>query len=115
MSKAPKRRPPQLTSDQIRYLRGLGHHLSPLAMVGKDGIDDNLIKTVQDNLTAHELIKVKVQHGSPLDRKEAAAALAVATASALVQVLGNTFLLYRPNPDRKGEAAIALPAAKKKG
>ncbi len=81
-------------------------------MVGKEGISKTLIQAVNDNLDAHELIKVRVQDTSPLDRKEAAAALAEATGSALVQVLGKTFLLYHENKDRKDEGKIILPQKK---
>jgi RNA-binding protein len=90
---------PKLNGSQIRHLRGLGHHLADLAMIGKEGITPNLIKAVQDNLVAHELVKVRVQDTCPLDRKEAVAQLATAAVAAVVQVLGKTALIYRPNPD----------------
>lgn len=103
-----------LSNDHIRYLRGLGHHLKPLAMVGKEGITETLARSVSDNLKAHELVKIRVQDTSPLDRREAGAALAEETGSALVQVLGKTFLLFRENKDRKDEGKIVLPKKKKK-
>ena len=30
-----------LTSQQIRYLRGLTHHLQPVVMVGDKGLNEN--------------------------------------------------------------------------
>jgi RNA-binding protein len=41
-----------------------------------------------------------------MDRHEAADALAIRTKSDVAQVLGNTVLLYRPDPD---EPVIKLP------
>jgi RNA-binding protein len=41
---------------------------------------------------------VKILEGAPVDRKEAAAELARAADAALAQVLGRTFLLYKPHP-----------------
>ena len=98
-----------LTGKQARYLRGLGHHLKPLAMLGREGITDTVIAAVDAVLDARELVKVKVGNGCPLDRKEAAAFLAVKTFSAVVQVLGKTILLFRQNPDRDDDKAIRLP------
>ena len=91
---------PKLSGTQLRHLRGLGHHLADLGMIGKEGITPNLVKAVQDNLVAHELVKVRIQDTCPLERKEAVEQLAAAAVAAVVQILGKTALLYRPNPDR---------------
>ncbi|MEA3547546.1 MAG: YhbY family RNA-binding protein [Thermodesulfobacteriota bacterium] len=104
-----KKKTKQLTSRQTRYLRGLGHHLSPVAMIGREGLSHSLIGSVNQVLLAHELIKIKVQDNSPLDRKEAATELAGLTGSSLVQVLGKTALLYRENPDRAIDKKIRFP------
>ena len=108
MSKA-KKKPQTVTPKQGQYLRGLGHHLSPLAMVGHGGIDDQLVTAVEDVLTAHELIKIKLQSNCPLDRKEVAAVLSTKTRAATIQILGKTILLYRENKDKKGDKKITLP------
>lgn len=104
-----KKKIKQLTSQQTRYLRGLGHHLNPVAMIGREGFSDSLIASVNQVLQAHELIKIKVQDNSPLDRKEAAIELAGLTGSSLVQVLGKTALLYRENQDRAIDKKIRFP------
>jgi len=99
---------PKLTSKEIRHLRGLGHHLAVLAMIGKEGITDNLVKAVVDNLTAHELVKVRIQDTCPLERGDAVDQLAAAAGAAVVQVLGKTALIYRPNPDLDEDKKISL-------
>ena len=96
---------PELTGKQNRYLRGLGHGLSPYVMIGKHHLSDDVIKATDEALVAHELVKVRIQEGCLEDRKIVAAELADATGSAVVQVLGKTFLLYRPSD----EPAITLP------
>ena len=58
-----KQKNKKLTGKQKRYLRGLGHHLKPLLMLGRDGITDNVISAANAVLDAHELIKVKVGNG----------------------------------------------------
>lgn len=86
----------ELTGKQNRFLRGLGHGLRPFVMIGKQHLSDEVVKAADEALLAHELIKVKIQEGCLTDRRTAAAELAAETGAALVQVLGKTFLLYRP-------------------
>jgi RNA-binding protein len=89
-----------------RHLRALGHDLTPVVYVGKEGLTDGVVTATKAALLTHELIKVKVQSEAPLDRKEAATQLAERTESALAQVLGRTFLLYRRHPKKP---KIVLP------
>ncbi len=99
----------KLTSKQTKYLRGLGHHLSVLAMVGREGMAKTVITAVEEVLRAHELVKVKIQNNCPVDRKEAALQLSEATGATVVQVLGKTVLLFKENHDPKREEKIRLP------
>ena len=99
----------KLTNKQTRHLRALGHHLSPLTMIGREGISKTLVKSAQDNLTAHELIKVRIQNNCPLDRKEAVANLAETVGAAVAQTIGKTALLYRENVDLDPDQKIKLP------
>jgi RNA-binding protein len=104
-----KQKNKKLTGKQKRYLRGLGHHLKPLLMLGRDGITDNVISAANAVLDAHELIKVKVGNGCLMERREASDAIAERTGSEVVQVLGNTFLIFRENSDLNDEHRIKLP------
>lgn len=98
-----------LTGKQRRHLRALAHDMKPLVQVGKGGIDDGLIKAVDQALVDHELVKVKLGESAGLDRHEAADELAASTKSEVAQVLGNIVLLYRPDPE---EPKIVLPKTK---
>lgn len=89
----------ELRGKQIRFLRGLGHHLQPVVMIGKEEVTGKVIAATDEALATHELIKVKLQEGCLTDRKVVAAQLAEATKSGVVQVLGKTILLYRPAED----------------
>lgn len=70
-----------LTSKQRAYLRGLANSAETILQVGKEGISENLIKQVDDALTARELIKGKVLETAPGFAGEIAAQLAEATGS----------------------------------
>jgi len=101
-----------LKGKQARHLRGLGHHLSPLVMIGKEGVTDNLTAALEVVLAAHELVKVKIQEGCPSGREEVAELLAKNTKSKIAQIIGKTFLLFRENKDLKVDKKIKLPASK---
>ena len=97
--------PITLTGKQNRYLRGLGHGLKPAVMVGKHHLSEEVIRAADAALEKHELIKVRIQEGCLAERSTVAAELAAETFSAVVQILGNTFLLYRPGKEK----VITLP------
>ncbi|MCX5864748.1 MAG: ribosome assembly RNA-binding protein YhbY [Deltaproteobacteria bacterium] len=102
-----------LTGKEARHLRGLGHHLSPLVMIGKDGVTDNLTTALEEVLSAHELVKVKLQDGCPYARVEAAELLAQKSRSRIAQIIGKTFLLFRENKELKADKKINVPSGKK--
>lgn len=95
-----------LTGKQRRHLRALGHKLEIVVHVGKAGLDDGIIAAVNQALTDHELIKLKIGESAGVDRHEAAEALATKTKSQVAQVLGYTVLLYRRHPQKP---VIVLP------
>ena len=84
-----------LTGKQKRYLRGLGHGIKPVIMVGKGEISAALIRETDEALNAHELIKVKILESCLSDRELVAKELADACTADIAQILGRTFLLYR--------------------
>lgn len=85
-----------LTGKQKRHLRALGHKLKAVIQIGKKEIEAALISEANAALDHHELIKVKLLESCPLDRGEASSLLARACGADIAQILGNTFLLYRP-------------------
>ena len=91
---------------QRQFLRGLGTGLRPTAYLGKEGISDGLVKSLEEAYANSELIKVRIERSCPLSRKEAAPELARVTESHLIQILGRTVLLYRPDAE---EPKIQLP------
>ena len=95
----------KLTGKQNRFLRGQGHGLRPFVMIGKQHLNEEVIKATNEALDTHELIKVRIQEGCLTDRKTVAAELANETCAAVVQIIGHTFLLYRPAE----EPTITLP------
>ena len=104
----------ELTSKQRAQLRGLANSIDTILHVGKDGIGDNLVKQADDALEARELIKGKVLENCMLTSREAAEALASATRSQVVQVIGTKFVLYRPTHKKDKKDKIVLVEGKKR-
>lgn len=90
-----------LTSKQRAYLRGLATNEPTIMQIGKGGIGENLIKTVSDALEARELIKLSVLENCEYTTREAADALAQATDSDVVGVIGRKIILYRESVNHK--------------
>ena len=88
-----------LTSKQRAQLKGLANSIDAILQVGKGGIGEQLIKQVNDALAARELIKMHVLETAPQPIAEIAAALAEATDSDVVQVIGQKMILYRRNKE----------------
>ena len=90
-----------LTPRQRAYLKSLAHHLKPVAYVGKEGVVDATIRSIQEALHTRELMKVKVQEAAPLNVREAGAELEAAIeSSTVVQTIGRVVILYRPHPEK---------------
>lgn len=100
--------PPALSNAQKKTLRRLGHELTPLVTIGKEGLTDSVIEAIDSVLTSFELIKVKLLNTTPLDKKSAADVIPKRTSSNLVQLIGKTLLLYRPNPKRPKDKRVKL-------
>ncbi len=86
-----------LTSKERAKLRGLANSIETILQVGKSGMGPQLIKQVEDALTARELIKLRVLETCPQPAKEIAHQLAEATGSDPVQIIGSRFVLYKRN------------------
>ena len=90
-----------LSESQKKYLRGLGHALKPLVLIGDAGLSDSVRAEFESTLSHHELIKVSVRVGDRKLRDEIIRELCASSGAALVQRVGNMALLYRENPEKK--------------
>jgi len=86
-----------LTSKQRAQLRALANPIETILQVGKSGVGEQLIKQVDDALTARELIKLRVLETAPGSVREIAEELAQAANAEVVQTIGTRFVLYRRN------------------
>lgn len=109
MSPNTSQSPSMLTTRQKQFLKGLAHHLNPLVQIGKEGMTSGIIDTVNAELLNHELLKVKIGNNSGLEKHSTSQDVADLTQSNLVQLIGKTFVLYKPNPEKPRDKRILLP------
>lgn len=96
----------ELTGKQKKFLRGLGNRLETKVVIGHGGISDNCLKNIDTTLNKDEIVKIRLQPASGLDRHEAAEKIVELTDSKLIKVFGSTILIYRENV---GDKQIYLP------
>lgn len=90
-----------LNSRQRAQLRGMANGYDTIFQIGKGGINDQLIKQVDEALEARELIKLRVLETSPETSRTAADMIAQQVSADVVQVIGSRFILYRESKDNK--------------
>jgi RNA-binding protein len=83
-----------LNEEQKKRLRGLGHKLKPVIIVGAGGLSASLLEEFDRSLAHHELMKVKVNVGDREERDRIIAALCDHSHANLVQRVGNVALLF---------------------
>lgn len=88
----------QLRGSQRKYLRSQAHHLKPLVIIGRNGINEQVTGSVDLALKDHELIKIKFGDFKE-GKKEISAAIAKATKSEVVGIIGNIAIFYRQHPE----------------
>ena len=90
-----------LSNRQLKFLRGLCHHLKPVVIVGDKGLSENVQTEIETALDHHELIKVKLK----TDRDTRAAwaeQIKQSFGAEPVPSIGQVVSVYRRNPRTPG-------------
>lgn len=88
----------ELNNAQIRKLKSLAQRMDASLKIGKQGLSEGFIKSLDEELSRHELVKVKFTEFKE-QKKDLAPQLAEKTRSHLVTLLGNVAVLFRRQPD----------------
>lgn len=84
-----------LTKKDRITLRSMAQNLPDLVYIGKDGLTDNVLRQLEDNLFAHELIKIKVQNTCDIDKFDIADLIAEQLDCEVVTIIGTKIVLYK--------------------
>lgn len=91
--------PVTLTPRERKALKGRAHALDPVVQIGHAGATPRLVAEVDRALTAHELIKVKINDDDRDARHALGDTLAASVDAAIVGRVGKIVMLWRPRPE----------------
>jgi len=103
--------PLQLTPVERRALKARAHALDPTVLVGNGGLTQAVSGEIDRNLTAHELIKVRVMGDDRDTREDILKRICDELGAAPIQHIGKILVVYRPKPEAPPKAK---PKAKRK-
>ena len=89
---------PTLTARERAHLKARAHALDPVVHVGGAGLTERLVAEVDRALTAHELIKVKINTDERDERVATGEELCAKTGATSVHRVGKVLILWRPRP-----------------
>jgi RNA-binding protein len=88
---------PPLSNAQKRELKAQAQRLEPVVKLGHGGLSPAFLKSMDEALTIHGLVKMKFTDFKE-ERKTLAPEIAGQTGSAIVMQVGNVAVFYRPKP-----------------
>ena len=90
-----------MTSKERAKLRGMASTMDTVLQIGKDGINESVIRSANELFNTRELIKCKVLENSVLTAREACDELSAAVNAEQIQVIGSKFVLYKKAEKKK--------------
>jgi RNA-binding protein len=94
-----------LDKETSRRLKKQAHILKPLIRIGKNGVTEGAIVNIDAALSDFELIKIKYLDYKE-EKRQLTELITTKTGSQLVDLIGNTAILYRQNPTKKKNTKI---------
>jgi len=94
-----------LSNKQKQYLKGLAHPLKPVVQLGGNGLTEGVLAEIENALTHHELIKVKIPTDDRREKELIMNAIVGETNSIKVQTIGHVLVIFRPSEEKK----ISIP------
>ena len=95
-----------MNSKQRSYLRKMANDIQPIFQIGKGGIGDNTVNSINEALEARELVKLTILRNSDVDTKDVADEISFLTNAEVISVIGRKVVLYKESEDKK---TIKLP------
>ena len=104
-----------LSPIERRALKAKAHELVPVVMIGDHGLTPAIVREVDRNLKAHELIKIRASTDDREQRATWFAEICDALNAAPVQHIGKIYVIWRKSPElTEARAKAALPKTKRK-
>lgn len=86
-----------MNSANKQSLKSKAHHLKPIVLIGSKGLTASVIEATNEALIAHELVKLRISHAEKKEKAHMVNALCNELQADIIQQIGNTATIYRPN------------------
>ncbi len=98
-----------ISATERRALRARAHALKPVVLLGQHGLTPAVSAAIDEALTAHELIKIRLRGVEREDRAATISDIATRMQADVVNAIGHILTLFRAKP-----APATPPAAPRK-
>lgn len=92
-----------LSNTQKKFLKGLAHKLNPVVLLGQNGLTEGVLAEIENAISHHELIKVKIATDDRETKQLIIDAIARETESLVLAKIGHIVVLYRQSEEKKIE------------
>jgi len=89
-----------LSPKQRQHLKAQAHPLKPMVSIGQNGLTEAVTKELDSAINFHELMKVKLHIKDRDLRQEIYEEMCQTLGAEPVQLIGNTVVIYRKNPEK---------------
>lgn len=90
-----------LTAKQRAFLRAQATAIDTAFQIGKGGVKETMLSSIEDALRAHEIVKIKLLENCEYTPKEAIEGISAAIDAEQVQVIGNKIVLFKISPEHR--------------
>ena len=85
-----------LSTNERRELRARAHSLTPVVSIAENGLTEGVLREIETNLKAHELIKIRVYGDSRENRIAYLEQICTELDAAAVQHIGKLLVVFLP-------------------
>jgi RNA-binding protein len=92
-----------LSGKEKKLMRSQANQIKATVTIGREGMSSNVEHFIDEAFNNKNLVKVKVLDTCNVDRRQIAARLNTLKDTEVVQLLGRTILLYRPQKENESD------------
>lgn len=89
-----------MNSKKRAFLKKKAHNLEPIVRIGKDGLNENIIKSILEAIESRELIKVKILQNCEEEKSLIYTKLMDYKDFELVGMIGRTIIIFKENKEK---------------
>lgn len=90
----------KLNTKQRNYLKSLSHHIKPKINIGKDGLTDGVILSINEYIEKKELIKIKFSQNKE-NKIDISSLICDKANCEQVSIIGNNLIIYKKSSNPK--------------